>query len=389
MTTRQTATEVANIVTSNTTQNLLSAYGLKAHTVTWEDTGRSKGSCWGPNISDMTLTINPSERYESPFPMPVIRKPNFSDVTQDVPIETFKLNYKGSVVTLKEVLEDLKVYDIRDSQILTSSQCCVLPVESGKKTEFAVQLYNYQSRSEDPAVLVILASKDGTSIQVLDSSNTKLYFDDKGTARWFTAERLEDVRIREKAVKTRVDSFKEMTQAEKMDNSIMMIQVPLKQKTKITYRSAGWGAAIGSSGSSDDGCDEMECLSIGSNFKGVKLEGCRPAGAAKSRSKGMDMGQIGLGSSAGSYTGTKGLTLTRDADFPVRCTFQYYRVTDNNTLDEKTIQDIKEQLDQSMKVATAHGSLVLNPTSTRVTEPVLTNQPTNPWVGNTALATFQ
>jgi hypothetical protein len=51
--------------------------------------------------------------------------------------------------------------------------------------------------------------------------------------------------------------------------------------------------------------------------------------------------------------------------------FQYYRVTDKNNIDEKEILDIKEQIDQSLKVATAHGSLVLNPTSDRDTAPSL------------------
>ena len=55
--------------------------------MTWEDTGRSKGSCWGPNISDMTLAI--TEDYNL---MPVIRRDNFSDETCDVKIENFKVN---------------------------------------------------------------------------------------------------------------------------------------------------------------------------------------------------------------------------------------------------------------------------------------------------------
>ena len=107
-----TNTLVSNIVNFRPTQDLLHAHGLKAHSITWEDTGRCKGSCWGPNISDMTLTVKDGHKL-----MPVIRKPNFSDVTSDIPIDTFKLhvgNEKGGashkIITLKEYLENISDY---------------------------------------------------------------------------------------------------------------------------------------------------------------------------------------------------------------------------------------------------------------------------------------
>lgn len=381
-------TLVSNIVSSSPTQILLGAYGLKAHKITWEDTARSKGSCWGPNISDMTLVVKSGNQL-----MPVIRRPNFSDVTDDVPIENFKVNYKGSLISLEQLLKNLGVYNARDTQILTSSQCCVLPVELGQKTQFAVQLFNYQSRPNEPAVLVILASKNGTSVQVLDSSNTKLFFDDDGTARWFSAERLEDVRLRQKAVKTKVDSYKEMTNEEKLDNTIMMIQVPLLL-TSIRLRALNSNTIF-----ADNSDSLMESAFINEN------EDCEESCKIPTRGcgRGMDMGQLGLGDAEGKYTGTRGVTLKRDPAFPVRCTFQYYRVTDRDYIDEKDIIDIKEQINQSLKVATGHGSLVLNPSSGRVTEPVLPSHPViplqpvlptivdkpNPWVNSsTTMSSF-
>lgn len=392
-------TLVSNIVNSRSTQALLEAHGLKAHKVTWEDTGRSKKSCWGPNISDMTLVVKSGKQL-----MPVIRRPNFSDVTDDMPINTFQLNYKGSLISLEQLLKNLGVYDARDTQVLTSSQCCVLPVELGQKTQFAVQLFNYQSSHDEPAVLVILASKNGTSMQVLDSSNTKLFFDDDGIARWFSAERLEDVRIRQKAVKTKVDSYKEMTNEEKLDNSILMIQVPLlvtQKKRSAVYGGSSFtresamacSAAFGSS--SFENCEES-CDMSGGFFDELVYRSVS-LGASIGATRGMDMGQLGLGDAEGKYTGTRGVTLKRDPAFPVRCTFQYYRVTDRDNIDEKDIIDIKEQINQSLKVATGHGSLVLNPSSQRVTEPVLPDQPVlptivekpNPWVNsNGSMASF-
>ena len=190
---------VANIVSDRSTTQLLNRYGLKAHSITWEDTARTKDSCWGPNISDMTLVVKDGKRL-----MPVIRKPNFADVTDDVPIETFRVrvgNEKGGdtskVLSLREYIENLALYtdsapDVdlycteMDANILTSSQCCVIPVTEGT-SDFAVQLFNYQSYDNNPAVLVILAAKDGTSAQIVEKSNQKLFFNDKGIARWFSA----------------------------------------------------------------------------------------------------------------------------------------------------------------------------------------------------------
>ncbi len=358
---------VSRLTDDMSTIRLLKAHGLNANTVSWEDTGRSKGSCLGPNISDMTLVVKDSNAL-----MPVIRKPNFADVTHDVPIETFNVNHEGTVKSLKALLEELNLYDARDSVVLTSSQCCVLPVEFGKKTQFAVQLFNYQSRSEDPAVLVILASKNGTSVQVLDSSNTKLFFDDLGTAKWFSVERLENVRIRAGEQKTRVDSFKEMKTAEILDNRLMMIQVPLKQKPRSHERSYYGGVQECCAFTNED-CEEESCDGGADLFGDTVVYRSANLGIPKGLAlpRGMDMGQIGLGDSAGPYTGVGSTVLTRDSALPIRCTFQYYRVTDAGKLDEKSILDIKEQLEQSLKAATAQGSLVLNPDSGRLTEPVL------------------
>jgi hypothetical protein len=381
---------VSSLITASSTAGLLSAYGLKANRVTWEDTGRNKNSCWGPNISDMTLVIKDNNLL-----MPVIRTPNFADVTQDVPIENFRLNYKGSVISLKALLKDYNLYDDRDKEILTSSQCCVLPVVPGEKTEFAVQLFNYQSTQEEPAVLVILVSKLDTSIQVLDSANTKLFFDDNKVAKWFSVERLEDVRKRQGVAKTRVDSFKEMTNEEQQDNTILVIQVPLKQKARPT-RGMSCGAAFGAPAAFGSAPAFNSAPAFGSapafnsapafgsaytteinhemtslymdRLESLEIEDPVYRSIAPAPS-GMDMGQIGLGSSAGPYLGTKNITLVRDTDYPIRCTYQYYRVTDVDYIDETMIKDIKEQLDQSLKNATHSGSLVLSESNNRLTEP--------------------
>lgn len=379
-------TIVSSIVSHRPTQDLLKGNGLVALEVTWEDTGRSKNSCFGPNISDMTLVLKDGAKL-----LPVVRKPNFSDITHDVPIENFRLcvgNEKSDrekkLVSLKDYLSNLSeycpdaqaglnLYNERDSVVLVSTQCCVLPLQDGK-TEFTAQLFNYQSYDDNPAVLVVVVTKNGTSAQILQTANQKLFFNDAGTARYLEIERLEDVRKRRGEEKTRVSSFKEMKAEEKLDNTIMIIQVPLVVKPRS--RSA---KAMCLSENYDDGYDNENELCSGLEADVCADDECMRVESVKRKSRGMDMGQLGLGLEAGPFIGTKGLKLERDTRFPIRCTFQYYRVTDQPYISEKDITDIREQLAQVATVSVASGSLVVsNPEDSvdkaRKTEPVL-NQP--------------
>jgi len=106
-----------------------------------------------------------------------------------------------------------------------SAQACFLPVEKGKETKFNVALFNYQSKSKDPAVLVIIATSKGSSAQVIEGNEQKLLFNFNGKKADFTAQRLTDNRI-EKGLNIQG----EMSKEEKQDNVIMVIQIPLKQK---------------------------------------------------------------------------------------------------------------------------------------------------------------
>lgn len=391
------------------TVSLLQSYGLTATKIAWEDSARTKNSCFGPNISDMTLVTSNNNL------MPVIRKPNFADVTYDVPIESFKLlSDEGKVVSLKTFLESFegdKILCERDKVVLTSTQCCVLPVEKGKKTEFAVQLFNYQSWADDPAVMVILASKYGTSVRFVSSSNNKLFFNDKGTSRWFSVERLEDSRERRGEAKTRVDSYKEMKTEEQLENTLLMIQVPLKQRKMPNYvddLSNLSGGLEGSMCGSMGGLGKDGCMG---GFKGSTIKTAKDSGfdgKLKSlpkkkygntiiqrnsgcsgepntrpavQSSGMDMGQIGLGQSHGYYPSIKGKKILRDDRFPIRVTVQYYRVTDCSNILEKDVKDIADQLNSVTQKSVASGSLVFENTD-RVTEPNLPQNPVVDWGDN-------
>lgn len=126
--------------------------------------------------------------------LPVIRSPNFEDLTWDIPMEKIPLvvgNEKGGnlhTVTLKQYLENFRnylhkpngwkghrtsLYAARDTHVVTSAQACFLPIAASEETKFNVAIYNYQTRHNDPAILAIVASSKGTSAQVLTGSDSK------------------------------------------------------------------------------------------------------------------------------------------------------------------------------------------------------------------------
>src|SRR5262249_26268791 len=135
----------------------------------------------------------PPPRWVSTL-MPVVRKPNFTDLTADVPADRFLLrvgNERGDdvrSVPLLDILKDLGRYasspgtlgagasrraiDVsapRDAHFLVSAQAVFLPVPRRGKAEFNPVVFNYQSAPESPAVLAILATREGTSVKVIEN----------------------------------------------------------------------------------------------------------------------------------------------------------------------------------------------------------------------------
>lgn len=184
----------------------LSKHDLTCVNVMWEDAARYEGACVGPNISDLTLRVRQPDLSAL---LPVIRPPNFSDRTADVPLDSIRLrvgNERGEslrVVTLREILGDLRAFlsapeswpgegrsllADRDTHALVSAQACFLPVPKGATVEFDPVLFNYQTRRDDPAVLALVATREGTSTTVIDGMGSAedtwwgqtLFFDEAG-----------------------------------------------------------------------------------------------------------------------------------------------------------------------------------------------------------------
>jgi hypothetical protein len=359
------------MLTNTINNRLLESYGYKLQTISWEDTARTKNSCWGPNISDMTLKLKSGER------MPMIRKPNFVDITYDVDISKFKLPLHNigvkNIVSLKEYLKDINkyvdnknIYSMlldRDEKILTQVQTCVLQHKPDEKqVEFTVNIYNYQTKKENPKVLVILVSKNGTSTQVL-TDERDLYFNDNGKAHYFKAERLGDVRLKQGKSGDTVSNYKDMSDEEKLDNCLMVIQVPLKDNPDYKPKSMARFCSFGSYSEEDDSEETYKFNMLGGSIN----KSFQPRSI---RSRGMDMGVLSKGTERGKYVGTGTTKLMRDEKYPIRCTYQYYRLTDEENLSEELVKNIVEQLDNINNIATSSGSLVMSNTD-RITEPIL------------------
>ena len=348
---RQSLTRtIANITRDQDLQRRLKSMGLTAVNVTWEDTGRSKDSSVGPNISDMTLQVD-DER------MPVIRAPNFSDKTVDVSIDKFNVtvgNENGSGlkrIPLKEYLENIgkytssnvpNMYRPRDASVLVSGQACILPLSDGK-VSFNVALYNYQSEREDPAVLTIMATEQGTSAQVLDNETTGLYFNDNGKAVDMVAKRLADDRAARG-----VTAQGPMSAEEQAKNVVYVFQVPLKTKPRAPRAYASLCSYGGN----------LECCAM-SFDRGVAL------GAPR----GMDDAILEKGTDVkGPFEGTRGLALERDDRFPIRATIQFYRVTDSTFIPNEPLEQFQKQLECVYSKGANEGSLVTEPNKGRPTE---------------------
>lgn len=352
-------------------------HGLDVLNLTWEDTGRYKGSSVGPNISDMTIQVGYGLPNAEVRCMPVIRFPNFSDKTCDIDPSDFTLlvgNEHGRPlkrVSLREFLEkptdfltdpgswagrNKTLLAPRDSDVLVSAQACFLPVPKAGLATFNPVLFNYQSVSGDPAVLTILATREGTSTTVIDNKRDsfsegstwgqRLFHNDNGERASLTGERLSDFRPSEGEVGKGPGL-----------SMVLLIQVPLRQH--YAYRGAFGGAA-----------------------NDAAVAAPMPGALAKKAERRSDVEQavIGHGESEGKFTEMDNLNIERDPNFPIRVTVQFYKATSNGVVSEGDMDNIKHEIDNVYAHGDNVGSLVVDGETGRPTEYVGCKvQPANWW----------
>lgn len=353
---------VAEMVWNNKVTGVASQYGLDIVNVTWEDTGRYNGSCWGPNISDMTIQVHHGRRgAETLTCMPVIRFPNFHDITADIDPEEFYLltgNESGDdlePVSLTDYVDNIRDYlhdgeswggrgssllAERDSVVLVSAQAVFLPIEDDGIATFNPVLYNYQSYEGSPGVLAILATREGTSATIIDNSSEynadyyswgqRLYFNENGERASLTGSRISDFL-------ENPDNLSELT-TENMEaageeglNMVMLIQIPLRQKERRDL----WF--------------EGDCLTVAGSV-------CECASV--SRGSNVEAAVIGHGDLEGPFREIDGLPIVRDERFPIRVTVQFYKATSNGVADNGDIAEIAAQISRVYDDASYVGSLV-------------------------------
>ncbi|QQE65797.1 hypothetical protein GFS31_24870 [Leptolyngbya sp. BL0902] len=365
------------MVSDPVAQRLAAALNLNILNITWEDTGRFYGSAVGPNISDMTIQVQHRDPRTGDYQlhlMPVIRHPNFADVTADIPLENFFVrvgNEDGQSlrrVALSEVLGNLRNYlhdpdswegrlnsllAQRDSHVLVSAQAAFLPIPQEGSATFNPVLFNYQSRPGDPAVLTILATREGTSITVIDNQRDtveagpvwgqRLFFNRNGERASFTGQRLTDFAAQAQASGQRDPDL--AAGGEGM-NLVLLIQVPLKQRAPV--RPMG-------------GIGMMDNLSMAAPLPAPSLESSRGRSDVESA-------VIGSGPVEGPFTEIDGLPIERDPDYPIRVTVQFYKATSNGVVSEADLAEIRQQIDRVYAEADYVGSLVVDGPSDRPTE---------------------
>lgn len=238
---------VTGIATDQAIKRRAAQYDLDVLPVSWDDTGRDEGSCWGKNNSDVTLKPMKPEGGRCP----IIRRPNFADLSCDVAPDSWNLTVQSrdggeaTRVTPQEYLtshiigKDGKAMNLwcdRDAKgFLTSAQANILPLSDGA-CEFVPTLFNYQSArgSGDPALLVVVSTNLGTTAIVITERTINLYYELKGKAANYVATRLRDDRE-----KRGVPLDGPMTQEERDRNVLLILSVPLKQK--MLSRGGGFG----------------------------------------------------------------------------------------------------------------------------------------------------
>jgi hypothetical protein len=369
---RDVIARTAGMVSDPEAQRLVRRHGLDLINLTWEDTGRFKNSSVGPNISDMTIQVQDREPRSGQYRltcMPVIRYPNFDDKSGDISPDRFYLlvgNERGRAlrrVTLREFLGDLRGYlsdprswrgssgaliSERDTHVLVSAQACFLPVPRQNVAEFNPVLFNYQSYEGDPAVLAILATREGTSVTVIDNKRDgfragqtwgqRLFFNQNGRRASLTGQRLSDYQGGPRPLPGQ-PSPEAAGQAGL--NMVLLIQVPLRQKNPPHRFALAEGGPAGAPGA---------------NF------------AKRGGRSDVEEAVIGHGRVEGPFTEIDGFAIERDARFPIRVTVQFYKATSNGVVSAREVAEISAQIGRVYRDADYVGSLVTEGDTSRPTE---------------------
>ena len=381
---QRTVAKVTNMVSDQDLVSRVRRRQLALVNVAYEDTGRAQGSALGPNISDLTLQVrrrDPSGRFESSI-MPVIRPPNFVDRTGDVPSDRFFVrvgnergqnltsipltdvlkNLKGFAARPESILGDGNVLAGRDSHFLVSAQAVFLPIPKSGKAQFNPVLFNYQSAPGSPAVLTILVTRQGTSMQVIENKaedataagwGQELYFDNKGQRAAFTAERKSDVAERI-AAQGGPKNEDDRTALQKGADVLFLVQVPLKHA-----QLGRLGGALPSGGAGAMAPSAPAAQAAPAPMKPSAKKGAAAESAGSADRSDVEQAVLGHGPNVGPFNEGHRLLIERDPKFPIRITVQFYKATSNGAVSDIDLDSISRSIGSVYEHADAVGSLVM------------------------------
>jgi hypothetical protein len=291
--------------------------------------------------------------------MPVFRFDNYTDKTADLAPEDLMLsvgNERGRSlrpITLSSFLNNVRGYlhdptswsgtrrsllADRDDHVLVSAQACFLPIRRAGEATFTPVIYNYQSSPGNPGVAVIVATREGTSVQLVDNDqgylSDVLFFNENGERAPFTGVRKSDFDASQPSGAVTAGNEDGL-------NVVLLIQVPLKQKEVAR----GWFSGLAA--------DDMQAA---------------PSTSMAEKSAGVEDAVIGHGPVEGPFDEFQGLAVERDPRFPVRVTVQFYKATSDGRVTDADVRELRRQIDRVYASGDYVGSLVTDGYTGRPTE---------------------
>jgi hypothetical protein len=186
-----------------------------------------------------------------------------------------------------------------------------------------------------------------------DSWGQRLYFNSAGERAPLIAERLADVKA--KGVTANGDNAQNLGDD---SNVLMLIQVPLLYRQPTMRKDAPMDK-LGGAYDLPPSPAPAKAAEAGRARDGERSD--------------VDVAVLGHGASEGPYTELDGLTIQRDARFPVRVTLQFYQATSNGVISRDNVKAMAAQIKKVYGKGDFVGSLVVPTGLDRV-------RPTN-WIG--------
>lgn len=260
------------------------------------------------------------------------------------------MNLREYLGHFREYLHDPHSWKGREQSLLAERGCacsgerqaCFLPIPKQGAAKFNPVLFNYQSYQDNPAVLSLVCTREGTSATIIDNTRDKagaasgqrLFFNQDGQRAGFTGTRLSDFSSGGKHHTPSVGAQGGL-------DMVLLVQVPLKHK-EIPMR-----------GYATDCCAPCPTASAGE--------------MTRSKSD-VENAVIGHGKIEGPYTEIDDMAIERDPRFPIRVTVQFYKATSDGVVSEKDLAGIAAQINQVYVDGDYVGSLVTGGQTQRPTE---------------------